>query len=143
FGILVCVSSNVQAQWGYGRDRDYRQDDRYRRNDDRYRRDDRYGYNNSYQIARQQGYNAGVNTGASDAQRGQSYSPQRSHYWREARTQAFRSGFEQGYDQGFRQYAYQNGGYNNGGYGNGGYRTGNTVNVLGAILGQILSRPRI
>jgi hypothetical protein len=61
----------------------------------------------------QQGFNYGVNTGASDAQHGQSYSPQRSHYYRSASTQAFRDGFVRGYDQGYRQYS----GYNrNGGY---------------------------
>ena len=119
FGILVFVSSTAQAQWGD------------RRNDDRYRRDDRYGYNNSYQIARQQGYNAGLRTGASDAQRGQSYSPQRSRYWRNATDgyrsgygnrgqyqQVFRSAFAQGYREGYQRYAYNRRG-NNGRWGNG------------------------
>jgi hypothetical protein len=67
-----------------------------------------------------------LNTGASDAQRGQSYSPQRSHYWRNASSQAFRSGFEQGYAQGYQRY---------GGYGNNG-RYGR-----GSILGGIFGRP--
>jgi hypothetical protein len=71
-----------------------------------------------------------LSTGASDAQRNQSYSPQRSHYWKNASSQAFRGGFEQGYAQGYRQY---------GGYGNGGY--GNTGNRSGSILGTILRRP--
>ena len=105
FGVIAATSTTADAQWSnrtYG------------------------GYNNQ-QI--QQGFQYGVNTGASDAQRRQSYSPQRSRYYRDAPTQAFRDGFVRGYDQGYRQYAYNNnGGYrndgyygNNGGYGNGGY----------------------
>jgi len=109
FGVIAATSSTAAAQWsnrtygGYG------------------------GYNNQ-QV--QQGFQYGVNTGASDAQHRQSYSPQRSHYYRDAPTQAFRDGFVQGYDQGYRQYAgaygnngsYRNDGYyGNGGYGNGGY----------------------
>jgi len=85
------------------------------------------GYGNSgsqYELNR--GYQEGLNTGSSDARRGQSYSPQRSHWWRDARTQAFREGFARGYDQGFRQYA----GYGNGGYGR------NTGGILGGILGR-------
>ena len=54
------------------------------------------------------------------------YSPQRSRYWRQASSQAFRSGFEQGYSQGYQQY---------GGYGN------NGRNGRGSILGGILGRP--
>jgi hypothetical protein len=72
-----------------------------------------------------------VNTGASDAQHRQSYSPQRSHYYREASSQAFRDGFVRGYDQGYRQYAgvYGNGGYRNDGYyGKGGYRNNGYYN---------------
>src|ERR1051325_10189402 len=88
-GIATVASSTAQAQW---RDRDndqYRRDrDRRDRRDDRWdRRNDRYGYGdryNSYQIARQQGYSYGMNVGAADAQRGQSYSPQRSDFWRHA-----------------------------------------------------------
>ncbi|HEX3142347.1 MAG TPA: hypothetical protein VHQ64_00115 [Pyrinomonadaceae bacterium] len=78
-----------------------------------------YGNNGGYaNQARQQGYQDGLNTGASDAQRGQSYSPQRSHFWKNASSQAFRAGFEQGYDQGFRQYAgYGNTRTNRGGFG--------------------------
>ena len=91
------------------------------------------GYDDAYQVAQSQGYQAGVNTGANDAERGQSYSPQRSHYFREASSQAFRDGFVQGYDQGYRQYA----GYNNGG----GYQRGNTNNSIGVILGSIFGRP--
>jgi hypothetical protein len=69
-----------------------------------------------------QGYQYGVNTGASDAQRGQSYSPQRSHYYRSASSQAFRQGFVQGYDAGFRQY-------------NGYYNRNRSSSVLGRIFG--------
>ena len=104
FGIIVTASTTVDAQWtnrSYG------------------------GYNNQ---AVQQGFQYGVNTGATDAQRRQTYSPQRSRYYRDAPNQAFRDGFVRGYDQGYRQYAGNNGngGYrNNGSYGNGGYRNGN------------------
>jgi len=73
------------------------------------------------------GYQAGLNTGSSDARRGQSYSPQRSHYYRNASSQAFRQGFVQGYDQGYQQYA---------GYGNGRYRRNNTGSILGGIFGR-------
>ena len=117
FGVLTVASSSAQAQWR-DRDRD-RRDDRRDRRDDRYR-DDRYR-NNGYQIARQQGYSWGMNTGASDAQRGQSYNPQRSRYWKNATEgynssygnkgqykQIFRDAFEQGYREGFQRYAYNN-----------------------------------
>ncbi len=98
FGIIATTSMRASAQW----------------------RDDRgYGGYNNQQV--QQGFQYGVNTGASDAQRRQNYSPQRSRYYRDAPTQAFRDGFVRGYDEGYRQYsgAYGNGGYRNG---NGGYR---------------------
>jgi hypothetical protein len=100
FGIIAATSTTADAQWSnrtYG------------------------GYNNQQM---QQGFQYGVNTGASDAQRRQSYSPQRSRYYRDAPTQAFRDGFVRGYDQGYRQYAYgNNGGYRNDDhYGNGGHR---------------------
>ncbi len=93
-GIVATTSTTANAQW----------------------RNENYRYNNQEV---QQGYQYGLNTGASDAQRRQTYSPQRSRYYRDARTQAFRDGFVRGYDQGFRQYA-ANAGY--GGYPNGGYR---------------------
>src|SRR5689334_24113349 len=114
FGVLTVASSSAQAQWR-DRDRD-RRDDRYGRRDDRYRNN-----NNGYEIARQQGYSYGMNVGAADAQRGQSYNPQRSKYWRNASEgyngsygnrnqykEVFRSAFEQGYREGFQRY----GGYN-------------------------------
>lgn len=96
FGIIASMGTTADAQY---RNRTYG------------------GYNNQ-QI--QQGYQYGANTGATDAQRRQSYSPQRSRYYRDAPTQAFREGFVRGYDEAYRQYsgAYGNGGYrNNGSYG--------------------------
>ena len=114
FGILTVASSSAQAQWR-DRDRDGR-DDRYDRRDDRYR--DR---NYSYQTARQQGYSYGLNVGAADAQRGQSFNPQRSRYYKNATEgynssygnkgqykQIFRDAFEQGYREGFQRYGYNN-----------------------------------
>src|SRR5258705_5528951 len=94
FGIIATASTTVDAQWT----------------------NRSYGGYNTQQV--QQGLQYGVNTGASDAQRRQSYSPQRSRYYRDAPTQAFRDGFVRGYDQGYRQYA---GNYGNGGYRNDGY----------------------
>ena len=131
--------------------RNNRRDDRYERstvygNNGGYNNDGTYnnggynngGYNNQNQNELNQGYQAGINTGASDAQRRQSYSPQRSSHYKNARSQAFREGFVRGYDAGFRQYA----GGNNGGYNNGGSnRTGNTGVGIGDILGVILGRP--
>jgi len=122
FGIITVASSSAQAQWRDRRDRD----DRYERRDrdDRYdRRNGRYGDRYyGYENARQQGYSYGLNVGAADAQRGQSYDPQRSRYWRNATEgynssygnkgqykQVFRDAFEQGYRDGFQRY----GGYNN------------------------------
>src|SRR6476660_5003422 len=75
FGIITVASSSAQAQYR-ARDRD-RRDDRYDRRDDR-NRNRNYGYEN----ARQQGYSYGLNVGSADAQRGQSYNPQRSRYWK-------------------------------------------------------------
>jgi len=79
-----------------------------------------------------QGYRAGLNTGASDAQRGQSFNPQRSHYYKNASSRAFRNGFVQGYNQGYRQYA---------GYGNGRYRNRNSAGGVLGGLGGIFGRP--
>jgi hypothetical protein len=131
FGIGMISSSTAQAQWPYGqdrdrdyrrdqdRDRDYRRDRDYGRNrDDRYRRG---GYGNLYQIARDRGYQDGLSTGASDAQRRQSYNPQRSHYYRNANDgysgsygnrdayrQAYRDGFLRGYQDGYQRYGGRN-----------------------------------
>ncbi len=118
FGVINATSSTAEAQWRRDRNRD-----------DRYDRNGGYGRNGGYSsVEINQGYQYGVNTGASDAQRGQNYSPQRSHYYRNSSSQAFREGFVRGYDQAYRQYA-RNGGYGNGGYGNDGYygngRSGN------------------
>ena len=131
-----------EREWRGRREREAWQNRNRDWNRDRYRRDGygnygtygdyggygnngNYGNNNNYELNR--GYQQGVSTGASDAQRGQSYSPQRSHYYRGASSQQFRNAFVQGYDVGYRQY----GGYNN----NGGYRGGNSSSILGRILG--------
>jgi len=123
-GFTTIASTSVQAQWR-DRDRDdrYQRDRDYRNRDYRDYRNGRNGY--GYENARQQGYSYGLNVGAADAQRGQSYNPQRSHYWRNGDDgynssygnrgqyrQIFRSAFEQGYRQGYQQYA--RGGYNRG-----------------------------
>jgi len=140
-GITVASSTTADAQYrNYGQ---YRRDQVHRRNEERRRerelyrnrnadrngdgridRYDRYDRNRNYdnyggyggysQADLNRGYQNGINTGASDARRGQSYSPQRSHFYREARTQAFREGFVRGYDQGYRQYSGY-GNYNNNG----------------------------
>ena len=109
FGILVTVaSSTAQAQ--------YR--DRY----DRYRNDNyrEWSRRNALQVARQQGYSYGMNVGAADAQRGQSFNPQRSRYYRNGTDgysssygnrgvyrHVFRDAFIQGYRDGFQRYAYR------------------------------------
>lgn len=117
FGILVTVaSSTAQAQYPYDR---YRRDDRY----DRYRDRDRDRYRNGLQQARQQGYSWGMNVGAADAQRGQSFNPQRSRYYRDGTQgyssyygnrgqyrQVFRDAFIQGYRDGFQRFAYRRNG---------------------------------
>jgi hypothetical protein len=130
---------NQAESRAWRRDRDWNRDSRDGRygNNGSYDRNRGYGnnggYNNTNQIELNQGYQAGLNTGASDAQRGQSFNPQRSHYYKNANSQAFRQGFVQGYDQGYRQYS---------GYGNGNYRTSdNGVGGIGSILGGILGRP--
>ena len=118
FGILVTVaSSTAQAQY---RDR-YDRYDRY--GNDRYRRDRDWDRNrqSGLQVARQQGYSYGMSVGAADAQRGQSYNPQRSRYYRGADQgyssyygnrsqyrQVFRNAFLQGYRDGYQRYAYNN-----------------------------------
>ena len=120
-GFIAIASTTAQAQWRdrddrYRRDRDYR-DDRYRR--DRDYRDDRYRRGNyGFETARQQGYSYGMSVGAADAQRRQSYNPQRSRYWKNATEgysssygnkgqykQIFRSAFEQGYREGWQRFA--------------------------------------
>lgn len=136
----------------WNRDDSYRRDDRYRRNGDygTYRgRNGGYGgnggYNNIYRMAQQRGYQDGVYTGSNDAQRGQSYNPQRSRYYKnatdgynssygnkDAYKQAYRNGFLQGYEQGFRQYD---------GYNNNRRSYPQQRNRAGDILGTIFGRP--
>ena len=102
FGIITVASSSVQAQiW----DRESRREDRNER---------RYGL----QVARDRGYSYGMTVGAADAQRRQSYNPQRSRYWRDGLEgyirdfenrgqyrQVFRNSFERGYRDGYQRYA--------------------------------------
>jgi hypothetical protein len=111
-------------------------DDRYRQQDDRYRQTQRRGnsgygnrgygnngYGNGSQIAARQGFQDGLNTGSSDASRGQSYNPQRSHFYKNGNggyggdQQAYRNGFLQGYQEGYQR---------NGGNGRGGNNRGRT-----------------
>jgi hypothetical protein len=108
FGILTVASSSAQAQYPLG--------------NGRYRRDRDWDYRNrqnALQVARQQGYSYGMNVGAADAQRGQSYNPQRSRYYRNGidgysssygnrgvLQQVFRQAFLQGYRDGYQRYAY-------------------------------------
>ena len=145
-GVGLVSSSAVQAQWNRDRDyrrdqdRDYRRerrdrDDDYDRDRD-YRRNDQYGrtggYGNIIQVAVNQGYEDGLYTGSSDAQRGQNYNPQRSHFYRNGHGDnggysrygngyqyqpAYREGFLRGYDEGFRRH----GGYNRNRRNNGNY----------------------
>ena len=115
FGIITVASSSAQAQVPWW-DRDRRDDRRERRQE---RREDRYERRQGLQVARERGYSYGMSVGAADAQRRQSYNPQRSRYWRNATEgydndfgnkdryrQAFRNAFEQGYREGFQRYAY-------------------------------------
>jgi hypothetical protein len=66
-----------------------------------------------------------LNTGANDARRGQSYDPERSHFYRQAGSgflsifggrasysQAYRDGFLRGYQEGYQNWQrYFSGGY--------------------------------
>ena len=124
---------NNQGDWR--RNRDYNRNngvygDNGRYGNNGYGRNRGYGNNGGYnQVELQRGYQQGLNTGASDAQRGQNYNPQRSHYFKNASSQVFRQGFVQGYDQGYQQYS---------GYGNQRNRNGNSGwgNILGGVLGR-------
>jgi hypothetical protein len=69
-----------------------------------------YGYYSQYvfgdsQAADSQGYQDGLKTGSSDARRGQSDDPERSHYFKDSGfgnfAQDYRGGFMRGYSQGF------------------------------------------
>jgi hypothetical protein len=62
----------------------YRQDGDERRDNDR-RHDRDRANNNYYQIAQNQGYQDGLNTGANDASQGKNSNPQRSRLYRNAR----------------------------------------------------------
>jgi hypothetical protein len=120
------------------RNRGRNRDDRHRHQDDRYRQNQRRGSygngdygnygnrggnGNRYQYAESQGFQDGLSTGASDASRGQSYNPQRSHFYRNANNggdqQAYRSGFLRGYQEGYQRNGGGRGG-NNRGRNNGG-----------------------
>ena len=92
----------------------------------RYGNNGYYGNANNYELNR--GFQQGLSTGSSDARRGQSYSPQRSRYYRNASSQEFLQGFVRGYDQGYRQYA---------GYSNNGYYNNNNGSIWSQILGGI------
>ena len=105
FGLITVASSSAQAQYPWSYDRESRREDRYER---------RYGL----QVAQQQGYSYGMSVGAADAQRGQSYNPRRSRYWRSATEgynhdfenrgqyrQVFRNAFERGYRDGWQRFA--------------------------------------
>ena len=126
-GIAALANTTAQAQ--------YRQYDPYRRNDpygNRQYGNRRYDQNNGYEAARQQGYSYGMNVGSADAQRGQSFDPQRSRYFRNADAgfnsyygnkgqykQVFRDAFVQGYREGYSRYGGNNRRNNNGRWGNG------------------------
>ena len=69
-----------------------------------------YGYYNQFvfsssQAADNQGFKDGLKTGSSDARRGQSNDPERSHYFKNAGFgnfgQTYREGFLRGYSEGF------------------------------------------
>ena len=111
FLVGIGMVSTASAQnWPYGQDP-------YRR-DRRDNRSGRGGYGNEYQIAANQGYQDGLNTGSNDAQRRQNYNPQRSHFYRNGHgdnggygrygnsyqfQQAYRDGFVRGYSDGYRR----------------------------------------
>jgi hypothetical protein len=77
---------------------------------DRYDRFGRRSYYNQYvfssEKAYNEGYKEGAQTGEKDARKGQSYDPERSHYYQEAGfgnyAEAYRNGFSTGYRDGFR-----------------------------------------
>jgi hypothetical protein len=113
-GVGIMSSTTAQAQW---RDRD----DRYGRG----------GNGRGFQVARDRGFQDGLSTGQSDAERGQSFNPQRSHYYKnategydryygnkDAYKQVYRDAFVRGYEDGFRRYRGNNRG-NNGRWRNG------------------------
>jgi hypothetical protein len=71
-----------------------------------------YGYYSQYvfsssEAADTRGYQDGLKTGSNDARRGQSYDPERSHYFKDAGfgnfAEDYREGFSDGYSDGFRR----------------------------------------
>jgi len=71
-----------------------------------------YRYSSQYVFAstgdaENQGYQDGLKTGSSDARRGQSYDPERSHYFKDSGFgnfgDAYREGFSSGYSDGFNR----------------------------------------
>src|SRR5258706_7662660 len=145
-GLVSSVAVQAQRPWDRDQDRQDQRDRDYRRDRDNdrdrdYNRNDQYnrnrgnngrygGYGNTSQVALSQGYQDGLYTGSSDAQRGQNYSPQRSHFYRNGHgnsggyygnsyqyQQAYRNGFLRGYDEGFQR----NGAYNRNRRSNGNY----------------------
>jgi hypothetical protein len=64
-----------------------------------------YVFKNS-ESADNQGYHDGLKTGSKDARKGQSYDPERSHYFHDAGfgnyAEIYRDGFARGYRDGFR-----------------------------------------
>ena len=76
-----------------------------------------YGYYQYGSNAYEQGYQDGLFTGASDAQRGQSFDPERSHFYKHGAggflsifggqasySMAYRDGFLRGYEEGYSNY---------------------------------------
>jgi len=115
FGIIVTSGTTADAQWSRNRNNTYQQQELNR------------------------GFQQGIQVGASDAQRGQSYSPQRSRYYDRAPSVPYREGFVRGYDQAYRQYAAnRNGSYRNRGR-NDGYYGGNNNQELNAGYQQGLN----
>lgn len=61
----------------------------------------------SSEDADSKGYHDGLKTGASDARRGQSYDPERSHHLKDAGSgnfgESYREGFTRGYEDGFKR----------------------------------------
>ena len=121
-GVALASSATAQAQYPYGYPYPYPQHDRDRDRDrdwdrDRdYRRGRGYDYGSFYRVAEQRGQSDGFYTGENDAQRGQSYDPQRSHFYRNATSgyngygdksayrRAYRDGFLRGYNEGYQRY---------------------------------------
>jgi hypothetical protein len=69
-----------------------------------------YGYSSKYVFAndadaKNQGYQDGLKTGSDDQRRGQSYDPERSHFFKDADSGnypgAYREGFSSGYQAGY------------------------------------------